>query len=104
MRNHLVSCLSFCLGVLALASGCNSEGLVCTTQSECTQPNKPICALAVCRGCSNDQDCKDSWTQRQMEASAMSMATAAPLQVACDAGSGACKVSSSPETGWGRRR
>lgn len=91
MRNHLVSCLSFCLGVLALASGCNSEGLVCTTQSECTQPNKPICALAVCRGCSNDQDCKDSWTQRQMEASAMSMATAAPLQVACDAGSGACK-------------
>lgn len=91
MQRSLISCLSFVLGWLAIGSSCNSEGLVCTTQSECTQPNKPICALAVCRGCSNDQDCRDSWTQRQMEASMMSMSTPAVLQVACDSGSGACK-------------
>jgi hypothetical protein len=91
MRRSLISCFAIVLGLVSVGSGCNSEGLVCTTQSECSQPNKPICALALCRGCSNDQDCKDSWTQRQMEASMMSMATPLPLQVACDSASGACK-------------
>lgn len=91
MRRRLISCLSFVLGVIATVSSCNSEGLVCTTQSDCTQPDKPICSLAVCRRCSSDQDCRDSYTQRQMEAAMMSMAMPGPLKVACDTASGECK-------------
>lgn len=92
MNTRLLTWYSFLLSVAISGFSCGEAGLVCGKQSDCTQPGKPICSVAVCLACSQDQDCKDNWKQRQAEADAlmMSMMPVGPT-VACEASTGTCR-------------
>ena len=92
MNTRLLTWYSFVVSVALSGISCGESGLVCGKQTDCTQPGKPICSLAVCLACSADQDCKTNWQQRQAEADAamMSMPPVAPT-VACEASTGTCR-------------
>ncbi len=81
----------FCIAVSGLSCGGTEAGVFCGKQSDCQSPGRPICSLAVCVGCGQDQDCKDNWNLRQQEAAASMMSMPVQPTVACEVSTGSCR-------------
>lgn len=81
----------FCIAFSGLSCSGGETGLFCKAQSDCTQPDKPICSLAICTGCSQDKDCIDNWAQRRQEAEMQSMSIMGTPALACEASTGSCR-------------